>query len=88
MRRDFVSVITDSEVNNARYSLSELANQRRKKNFFLVWSDILITNIALLKSRYVATCMLSVLTPSSRLGFQYEDVIFVTFLYEMDLDFA
>ena len=87
MRRDFVSVITDSEVNNARYSLSELANQRRKKNFFLVWY-ILITNIALLKSRYVATCMLSVLTPSSRLGFQYEDVIFVTFLYEMDLDFA
>ena len=87
MRRDFVSVITDSEVNNARYSLSELANQRRKKNFFLVWY-ILITNIALLRSRYVATCMLSVLTPSSRLGFQYEDVIFVTFLYEMDLDFA
>ena len=87
MRRDFVSVITDSEVNNSRYSLSELANQRRKKNFFLVWY-ILITNIALLKSRYVATCMLSVLTPSSRLGFQYEDVIFVTFLYEMDLDFA
>ena len=87
MRRDFVSVITDSEVNNARYSLSELANQRRKKNIFLVWY-ILITNIALLKSRYVATCMLSVLTPSSRLGFQYEDVIFVTFLYEMDLDFA
>ena len=87
MRRDFVSVITDSEVNNARYSLSELANQRRKKNIFLAWY-ILITNIALLKSRYVATCMLSVLTPSSRLGFQYEDVIFVTFLYEMDLDFA
>lgn len=87
MRRDFVSVITDSEVNNARYSLSELANQRRKKNFFLLWY-ILITNIALLKSRYVATCILSVLTPSSRLGFQYEDVIFVTFLYEMDLDFA
>ena len=87
MRRDFVSVITDSEVNNARYSLSELANQRRKKNIFLVWY-ILITNIALLKSRYVATCMLSVLTPSSRLGSQYEDVIFVTFLYEMDLDFA
>ena len=87
MRRDFVSVITASEMNNARYSLSELANQRRKKNFFLVWY-ILITNIALLKSRYVATCMLSVLTPSSRLGFQYEDVIFVTFLYEMDLDFA
>ena len=82
-----ISVITDSEVNNARYSLSELANQRRKKNIFLVWY-ILITNIALLKSRYVATCMLSVLTPSSRLGFQYEDVIFVTFLYEMDLDFA